>query len=132
MKYLIDTDICIYIINQLPQNTYQKFKTMSPGDLAVSSITVAELQFGVSKSLNKRENQFKVDKFLLPLHIVDFNFDAAEIYGNIRASLEKTGKSIGPMDLLIAATAKQYNLILVTNNEREFRRVKGLKIENWS
>jgi tRNA(fMet)-specific endonuclease VapC len=97
----------------------------------VSTITVSELQYGVAKSKNRRLNEQRVEEFLSPLEILPYDEIAASIYGDIRLQLEKVGKPIGPLDLLIAAQALSRKLVLITNNEKEFKRVNNLKVENW-
>ncbi len=131
MKFLLDTNICIYIIKQKPLKVLQKFNTYNVGDIGISSITVAELEFGVQKSQFPRQNKQALAQFLLPLKIVDFDNTAATFYGNIRASLEKKGTPIDSLDTLIAAHAVSLQVTLVTNNEKEFSRVPNLKLENW-
>lgn len=131
MKYLIDTNICIYIMNQRPSGVIKKFKKFEFGDIGVSSITVAELQYGVEKSVNPEMNQRRLDAFFAPFDIVVFDQDAAGAYGSIRFQLEKRGQPIGPLDLLIAAHALSEGLILVTNNTKEFTRIPKLTVENW-
>lgn len=132
MDYLLDTNICIYIIKKRPDKVLQKFEGLSLGSVAISSITLAELHYGIMKSSNPEKNQEALDKFLTPLEIVDFDYFATLEYGRIRAELEKNGTPIGPLDTLIAAHAKSLNLTLVTNNEKEFQRIQELKIENWA
>ena len=132
MKYLIDTKICIYIMNQRPPDVINKFKNFEVGDIGVSSITVAELQYGVEKSGHPRMNQGRLDAFIAPFDIVGFDQSAASAYGGIRFQLEMQGRPIGPLDLLIAAQALAGELILVTNNEKEFKRIEGLKVQNWA
>jgi tRNA(fMet)-specific endonuclease VapC len=132
MKYLLDTNICIYIIKQKPKIVLDRFKTHRLGEIGISSITSAELHYGVSKSANFNKNQIALNQFLIPLEIFDFDFNASVEYGKIRFELEKAGTPIGPLDLLIAAHAKSLAMTLVTNNEKEFNRVSGLKIENWT
>ena len=132
MKYLIDTNICIYIMNNRPKDVIQKFKQFNPGEVGISMITVSELQYGVAKSTHRKQNQIRLDEFLAPLEILTYNEIAARTYGDIRFQLEKYGKPIGPLDLLIAAHALSQNLIIVTNNVKEFKRIKNLKVENWS
>lgn len=131
IKYMIDTNICIYIMNRRPIEIIQKFKGLDVGEIGVSTVTVSELQYGVANSKNRRSNKQRVEEFLAPLEIMPYDEAAARIYGEIRHKLEKQGKPIGPLDLLIAAHALCRNLVLVTNNEKEFRRVKNLKVENW-
>lgn len=130
MKYLLDTNICIYLINERPKKVLAHFKRHSLGDIGISSITASELAFGVAKS-GSSKNSAALEAFLLPLNVVDYDAGAAMIYGDIRATLEKQGKTIGPLDMLIAASALSRQLILVTNNEKEFRRISKLKVENW-
>ena len=130
MKYLLDTNICIYLINERPKKVLTHFKRHSLEDIGISSITASELAFGVAKSASSK-NSAALEAFLLPLNVVDYDAGAAMIYGDIRATLEKQGKTIGPLDLLIAASALSRQLILVTNNEKEFRRISKLKVENW-
>ncbi|MGB9499592.1 MAG: type II toxin-antitoxin system VapC family toxin [Dissulfuribacterales bacterium] len=131
MKFLIDTNICIYIMNKRPIGIIQKFKQFEIGEIGVSTISVSELQYGVVKSKNRMLNKQRVEEFLAPLEIIPYDEIAANIYGGIRHKLEKRGGPIGPLDLLIAAHALSKNLVLITNNEKEFKRVKNLKVENW-
>jgi tRNA(fMet)-specific endonuclease VapC len=131
MKFLLDTNICIYIIKQKPSEVLQKFNSYQVGDIGISSITVAELEFGVQKSQYPAKNQQALAQFLLPLKIVNFDNAAATIYGEIRAKLEKQGMPIGSLDTLIAAHALSLQVTLITNNIREFNRVPNLKLENW-
>lgn len=131
MKYLLDTNICIYIIKKKPEKVLKIFSKLKPGDISVSSITIAELYYGVVKSSRPNENTIALQEFLQPLIILDFTSDDTIVYGRIRSELEEEGKVIGAMDLLIASIAVSRNLILVTNNEKEFSRVKELKVENW-
>ena len=131
MRYILDTNICIYIIKQKPIEVFEKFRGLPLGIVGISSITLAELVLGVNKSNQREKNQFALNQFLIPLDILDFDTDAALVYGIIRANLEKIGTPIGSLDTLIAAHVKSLGLTLVTNNEKEFSRVEGLKIENW-
>lgn len=130
-EYLLDTNICIYIIKKKPKVVFDTFKTCEPGSIAISAVTLAELQYGISKSSKPEKNQHALDLFLLPLDILDFNGRAAIDYGKIRSDLEKRGTPIGSLDLLIAAHARSLGVTLVTNNVKEFIRVKKLKVENW-
>lgn len=132
MKYLFDTNICIYLIKNKPINVLKRFSKITPGSIAVSNITVAEMYYGIAKSSKQNQNTIALEEFLLPLIIIDFDKNDARIYGKIRHELEKKGKIIGAMDLLIGAQALSRNLILVTNNEKEFNRIEELKIENWT
>jgi tRNA(fMet)-specific endonuclease VapC len=130
--YLLDSNICIYIINGRPRKVVQKIKEYNPPEIKLSSISIAELEYGVSKSENREKNRQALINFASAFDIVDFNDDDAEIYGMIRADLEKKGQVIGPYDMQIAAQAISRNMVLVTNNVREYCRVKNLKIENWA
>lgn len=132
MRYLIDTDICIYIMNKRPPGVIKKFKQFKPGEIGVSAITVSELWFGVSKSIHQEKNRRRLEEFVAPFEILSYDEHAAQKYGDIRAELEKHGRLIGPLDMLIAAHAMSRDLILVTNNESEFKRIKNLEIENWA
>lgn len=132
MKYLLDTNICIYLIKRKPLDVIDEFRSHGVGEIGVSSITVSELWYGVAKSEHRKANERALEQFLLPLMISPFDDQAAEAYGTIRAALEKEGQPIGAMDLLIAAHAVSMGLILVTNNEREFSRVPELIVENWA
>ncbi|MEH2212171.1 type II toxin-antitoxin system tRNA(fMet)-specific endonuclease VapC [Nostoc sp.] len=131
MQYLLDTNICIYLIKQKPQKVLDKFQTLSISDVAISSITVAELEYGVAKSQQQEKNRTALLQFLLPLEIVEFNQASATIYGRIRSDLEIRGLIIGAMDMLIAAHALSLRVTLVTNNVREFSRIPTLLLENW-
>ncbi|MEM7344974.1 MAG: type II toxin-antitoxin system VapC family toxin, partial [Chloroflexota bacterium] len=131
MKYLLDTNICIYIIKRKPRAVLQKFDRVSVGDIAVSTITVAELQFGVEKSQKPDQNQRALEQFLIPLALVDFDTHAAMTYGKIRANLQKQGNPIGSLDMLIAAHALSLGLTVVTNNTKEFSRIPNLDVVNW-
>ncbi|HBA50803.1 MAG TPA: VapC toxin family PIN domain ribonuclease [Lachnospiraceae bacterium] len=132
MKYMLDTNICIYTIKKKPESVIRKFLSHDPDELCISSITYAELMHGVEKSQAAEKNRLALTLFLSPIVVLDFGSSAAEEYGKIRAELERKGTPIGSMDLLIAGHAKSENLILVTNNTREFVRVEGLKLEDWA
>jgi tRNA(fMet)-specific endonuclease VapC len=129
-RYLLDTNICIYIINRRPMEVFDRFEGLKVGQVAISSITGAELSFGVEKSGSTRNRQ-ALDKFLAPLDILAFDEAAMRAYGPLRAHLEGQGTPIGSMDMLIAAHALALDATLVTNNAREFQRVSGLVVENW-
>jgi tRNA(fMet)-specific endonuclease VapC len=131
MRFLLDTNICIYIINRKPHSAIERLRSHQPDDLAISTITIAELEYGVARSRLPDQNRIALLEFLIAFSILDFDQLAAAHYGSIRCSLESRGMPIGPMDLLLAAQARSRNLILVTNNEREFRRVVDLQVENW-
>ena len=132
MKYLLDTNICIYLIKQKPETVLRHFKTHSIGDIGISSITLAELRFGVEKSQQVQRNRQALEEFILPLEIADFDDRAAMTYGAVRAALEKAGTPVGSMDMLIGAHALSLDLTLVTNNVREFKQIKKLKVVDWS
>ncbi len=131
MTYLLDTNICIYLIKQQPQKAFARFRSLSVGDVGLSAITYAELEYGVAHSSDPSRNRIALSEFLAPLEILDFQAQAAPLYGTLRTALVRTGKMIGPLDLLIAAHALSLGVILVTNNVREFSRVPNLKVENW-
>lgn len=132
MSYLLDTNICIYIIRKRPAAVIERMRSKQPGQVAISTITLAELEYGIARSQYPHRNRIALLEFLSPFAILDFDQRACAEYGRIRASLEMRGRPIGPMDLLLAAQAAAGNLVLVTNNEKEFRRVEGLRIENWT
>lgn len=131
MNYLIDTNICIYLMNQKPQAIIDKLTSLETTEVVISSISVAELEYGVIKSVNKSRNAQRLSEFLLPFEILIFDEKSTKSHAQIRTDLEKRGELIDPLDMLIAAQALAYSLTVVTNNEREFRRVKGLTVENW-
>ena len=132
MNYLLDTNICIYIINKKPATVLKSVQSKRPEQIAISTITVAELEYGVARSRDPGRNRMALLEFLFPFTILDFDQKAAMEYGRIRSWLEPKGRPVGPMDMLLAAQAKAHNLILVTNNEKEFASVDGLRIENWA
>jgi len=129
--YMLDTNICIYIIKNRPEQVRERLAGLAPGDVCISSVTLAELATGVEKSRDVERNRTALHLFLAPLKVLAFDDHAALAYGKIRAELAKRGTPIGSMDMLIAAHAVSSRCVLVTNNEREFKRVQGLTIENW-
>src|SRR5262245_4863773 len=131
MKYMLDTNMCIYVIKKQPENVLKKLTKLEVGDVCISSITLAELMYGVQKSHHQQKNKNALDEFISPLEIMAFDEEAAAHYGHIRAHLEKKGAVIGSLDMLIAAHAKCLNSILVTHNTKEFSRISNLKIEDW-
>ena len=131
MTYMLDTNICIYAIKNKPEQVLEKLKENLSNGICISAITLAELQHGIEKSMNPEKNSMALLQFLSILDILPFDDLAAVEYGKICAYLQKRGTPIGTMDMLIAAHAKTENLIIVTNNVREFERVPDLKIENW-
>jgi tRNA(fMet)-specific endonuclease VapC len=132
MKYMLDTNICIYIIKQKPQKVIRRFKESKISDIGVSSITLSELEYGVMKSVKPEQNRIALAQFIAPIEILFYDDTAAQHYGEIRAYLERQGTPIGSLDMLIAAHARSLNSILITNNETEFKRVSNLKIKNWA
>lgn len=131
MKYMLDTNICIYLMNGKDDKLAMKFNKNNPNDLCISNITYSELMYGVEKSKNRELNFYRLLLFLSEINILNYDFNASEEYGRIRFLLEKKGNIIGSNDLFIAAHAKSLGLTLITNNEKEFSRVNGLKVENW-
>jgi len=128
---MLDTNICIYIIKNRPKSVKEKFREFEIGELCISSITVSELMYGAYKSEYTEKNLQAINEFLMPFELVDYDYMASVAYGKVRADLEKRGQVIGGMDMQIAGHALSLNLTLVTNNTREFKRVKDLKLENW-
>ena len=131
MKYMLDTNICIFIIKHQPENAIRKFMEHDPDDICISAITYAELAHGVEKSLVRDRNRIALTVLLSEIQIVPFDDLAAQVYGVVKADLQKKGTPIGPLDTLIAAHAKALNLTLVTNNTKEFARVDGLALDDW-
>ncbi|MEN9423093.1 MAG: hypothetical protein RL122_476 [Pseudomonadota bacterium] len=131
MNYLLDTNICIYLIKRKPPEVLQRFLQLQPGSVFISSVTTSELYYGAQKSQRVQTNLEALNNFLLPFRIVDYDESASFLYGELRADLEKRGQPIGPLDMMIAAHALSLDVPLVTNNTKEFERVKGLKLENW-
>lgn len=132
MTYMLDTNICIYVMKNRPERVLEQFRKELDRGICISSITLAELEYGMKHSSNPVKNEQSLLKFLLPLSILPFGQAAASAYGEIRAYLQRKGTPIGPLDMLIAAHARAENMILVTNNVREFERVPGLELENWA
>jgi len=128
---MLDTNVCIDIIKERPRSVLDRFKDHTVGDIGMSVVTLAELEYGVSASSRPAKNREALDQFVLPLEVAPFDRDATAAYGRLRAALEKKGRMIGSMDLLIAAHAVSLDVRLVTHNAREFGRVPGLKIEDW-
>ncbi|MDZ7750193.1 MAG: tRNA(fMet)-specific endonuclease VapC [Gammaproteobacteria bacterium] len=130
IKYLLDTNICIYVIKRRPIDVLDKFN-MAAGHMAISSITMAELLHGVEKSQHVSKNAHAVEDFCSRLDVLNYDEQAAYHYGNIRAHLEQQGRAIGVNDMHIAGHARSIGTILVTNNLKEFERVEGLRLQNW-
>lgn len=132
MRYMLDTNICIYAIKHKPEQVFMRLQEHDPIDICISSVTYAELVHGVEKSKAIEKNRVALALLLANIEIMNFDSLAAESYGKIRADLEKAGIPIGPLDMMIAGHAKALGYTVVTNNTKEFARVKGLKLENWS
>ena len=131
MRYLLDTNICIYLIKRRPSEVFERFRQHSPQDVAISTITLFELQYGIEKSQYRQRSEDALSKFMLPLDLINLDRSAAIEAAAIRAQLERKGMLIGPYDLLIAGLARSQNMTLVTNNTKEFERIVGLHLENW-
>jgi len=132
MKLMLDTSICIDLIKDRPPSLLERFASHVVGDLGISVITLAELEYGVSKSSRPTKNRDALDQFVSPLEVAPFERPATAVYGRLRAALEKKGQSIGSLDLLIAAHAVSLEARLITHNVRELGRVPGLRIEDWA
>ena len=132
MEFMLDTNICIYIIKRKPLAVIDRFKRTKISQIGISTIVLSELLYGVSKSSKPEQNQMALTQFIAPLEILSYGDDAAHYYGDLRAHLEKQGTPIGSLDMLIAAHALSIACILVTNNEKEFFRIPNLKIDNWA
>lgn len=129
--FLLDTNICIYIINNNPPHVFERFSQYKAGQLGISSISASELTFGVAKSKSER-NKKALNKFLSPLKILPYDERVIWHYAKLRNQLQSTGKVIGSLDMLIAAHAISLNATLVTNNIKEFERIEDLLIDNWT
>ena len=130
-RFMLDTNMCIYVINKKPRIVLERFRQEAPGSIALSSISAAELAFGVTKS-GSDKNKEALALFLAPLTLLPFDESVIWHYGVIRTQLEKQGTPIGPMDTMIAAHALSKGLTLVSNNVAEFERVPDLHLENWA
>ena len=131
MKVMLDTNTCIAIIKRKPPHVLKRFNAYKVGEIGISWVTLAELEFGVAKSQYTEKNQVALDEFVLPLEIANFDRDVARIYGRVRAMLEKKGTPIGSLDTMIGAHALAQDATLATNNTKEFSRIKGLTIVDW-
>ncbi len=129
--YLLDTNICIYIIKKKPEQVVEHVKKLKPHLVKLSSVSLGELEYGVSKSRERKKNRQALVHFASAFDIIDFNDNDAEVFGLIRADLEKRGQVIGPYDMQIAAQSISRDFILVTNNTSEFSRISNIKLENW-
>lgn len=130
-RYLLDTNICIYIAKHNPASVRERFALHSANELAMSVITLGELRFGAEKSQSKEKALIVIDELANLMNVEELTESAAEHYGQIRTELQKSGQMIGNNDLWIAAHARSQDWVLVTNNEKEFLRVEGLRVENW-
>ena len=131
MRFMLDTDSCIALIKRKPGSILRRLTALAPGEVGLSAITLGELRYGVAKSAQREKNAQALDEFLLPLEIADFDEPSAEVYGTVRAALEKAGTPIGPLDTQIGAHALSLGAVLVTHNTREFRRIPGLTVVDW-
>ncbi len=132
IQYLLDTNICIFLIKSRSQKLFDKVAAHRPGEIGISSITLAELEYGVCKSAFPERNREALRMFTIPLEVAPFDDATAEHYGRIRSALESAGTPIGPLDTLIAAHGLALNAVVVTNNTREFAKVAGLRVADWS
>lgn len=130
--YMLDTNICVFAIKKRPEKVLSRLKAHKPEEICISSVTYGELCYGVEKSQALMRNRLALTMFLSPISILPFNDSAAQEYGKVRSALEKKGTPIGSLDTMIAAHAKSLNMTLVTNNTREFQRVDGLNVEDWT
>lgn len=132
IQYLLDTDVCIEAIHGRAPALLPRLRRRRIGAVGMSTITLAELQYGVARSSNPIQNTLALARLCAPLEIIPFDDDAASAYGRIRSELERRGKPIGPLDTLIAAHAVALGAVVVTGNVREFQRVGGLQVEKWT
>jgi tRNA(fMet)-specific endonuclease VapC len=132
MRYLLDTNICIFIIRKRSARVLKEIRKQDPDNLCISTITVAELEYGCDRSTDPARNRLALTEFLSPFTILPFDGTAARAYGRIRTDLEAAGTPIGPTDLMIAAHAVSEKMTVVTNNTREFKRVNDLIVADWS
>lgn len=130
-RFLLDTNICIYIRQKRPPQVLRRFKNLAVGDAAISVITYGELLYGAEKSASRETSLMRLRELITLIPALPLPADCGETYGQIRAAQERTGQMIGNNDLWIAAHARAAGLVLVTNNDKEFKRISGLTIENW-
>ncbi len=130
-RYMLDTDMCSYIIKKLPVSVLKKFQKLEMQNICISIVSYAELMYGVERSSSKRINYAVIKDFTRHLDVMKWDIDAADTYAVLRTNLESNGTPIGAMDMMIAAHSKSINTVLVTNNQKHFIKVKDLKIENW-
>jgi tRNA(fMet)-specific endonuclease VapC len=131
-RYMLDTNICIYIAKHQPPEVKARFERLKPGQLIMSVITYGELHYGATKSMQRTRALAQLEELVRDIPVEDLNSTAAQAYGEIRAALEKQGRLIGNNDLWIGAHAMALDVTLATNNEREFKRIAGLSVENWA
>lgn len=132
MKYLLDTNICVFIFRRKFPSIRQRLDKTQPGEVGISAVTLAELRYGADKSSDPAKNHTVIDAFLTTVVVQEFSEDAARIYGNVRSQLESRGTPIGPLDNMIAAHSLSAGTVLVTNNVHEFSRVAGLVVVDWT
>lgn len=132
MSYFLDSNTCIYFLKGLHVNIQKNLQTRKPQEIKIPAMVVAELLFGAAHSKRVKQNRETVITFLVPYEIVPFDATAAEMYSRVRSQLASSGTPIGPNDLIVAATVMAHQGTLVTNNQREFKRVKKLKVTNWA
>lgn len=132
MRFMLDTSTCIFLIRKKPPKLLDRVTRCAPGDLGLSAVTVAELEYGVAKSSQPARNQEALEGFLFPLEIAEYDRQAARAYGLLRVALERRGTPIGSLDMLIGAHALALGVILVTNNIREFKRIPALQVVDWT
>ena len=130
LAYMLDTSICIYVMKNYPQDLREKFNALAE-QLCISSITLGELHFGAEKSARRADNLTAIEQFVARLDVLSFDAKAAMHYGQVRAELERAGTPCGPHDMQIGGHARSQGLIVVTNDAREFSRMKGIRVENW-
>jgi tRNA(fMet)-specific endonuclease VapC len=131
VKYLLDTNVCVDYLTGRFSTVVERVQRAFPDELCISSVVAAELRYGAERSAHRQQNHARLDVLLAELPVVDFDARAAFTYGRLRTELERRGVVIGPNDMLIGAHSVTLELILVTDNTREFRRIKGLRVENW-
>ncbi len=132
IRYMLDTDICSYIMREKPLHVFERFDALEMSQFCISVITYAEFMYGIAYSSNPEKTAVVVDRFVEHVSVIPWDRPAAERYGKIRASLQAAGNIIGAMDMMIAAHALSCDMVLVTNNEKHFKRVQGLRVENWA
>ena len=132
MRYLLDTNICVYIAKRKPPQVFERLRRLRPGDVGMSAVTYLELCYGAEKSQRRQENRRRIEELRRLIPVLSVEAEASVHYGRLRTELERAGTPIGAYDRIIAAQALSLGLVLVTNNVREFKRVRGLLIENWT